>query len=175
MADIVELQENGVAKYIKTHADAVEGLGAVTVAKTGNETVAGLKNFQDGIQSAGEAVLTKTSADLIYAAKSTGEVLWSGTSTLNSTHTLTPSKALADCQNGWLLVFAPFNGNTAQNYDVTTEFVPKGHNRLTVCQVFNGSAFTTKRYQCSTTAITGHSSNVGTEQIKAALIEIREV
>lgn len=122
-----------------------------------------------------EDVLTKTQADELYPAKSKGTVLWSGLSTLNSSHTITPSKSLNDCQNGWLLVFAPYNGTSALNYDVTTSFVPKGQTRLTMEQVYNGSIWTVKRYQCTNTTIVGHGSNVGADQIKAALIEVCEV
>lgn len=175
MADIVQLKEDGVAKYLKTHADAIDGIDGKLVKATGNETVLGTKNFQDGLQSNGENVLTKTSADEIYQSKTTGMSLWTGTTTLNSDKTIYPSKKLSECGAGWLLIFAPYSGGSAQNYDVTTVFVPKGHYRLTVCQVFNGSAWIIKRYQCSNDSITGHGSNVGTEQIKAALIEIREV
>ena len=153
----------------------IEGVDSNVIHKTGDEIVEGLKNFQDGIQSGGEDVLTKTQADELYPAKSKGTVLWTGLSTLNSSHTITPSKSLNECQNGWLLVFAPYNGTSAQNFDVTTSFVPKGQTRLTMEQVYNGSIWTVKRYQCTNTTIVGHGSNVGADQIKAALIEVREV
>ena len=146
---------------------------AVTIA--GNQTVGGIKNFKDELMLNGENVLTETVADTTYQKKTVGMSLWAGTTTLDSDKTITPSKKLSECSAGWLLIFAPYSGSTAQNYDVTTVFVPKGQYRLTVCQVFNGSAWIQKRYQCTDSVITGHSSNVGTEQIKAALIEVREV
>lgn len=146
---------------------------AVTLAS--NQTIGGIKNFKDGLLLDSKTVITQQNADATYAVKSIGMSLWTGISTLNENHTVTPTKKLSECQNGWLLVFAPYNGSTAQNYDVTTVFVPKGHTRLSIAQIFNGSNWTQKRYQCSDSTITGHSSNVGTEQIKAALIEVREV
>ncbi|WP_313631352.1 BppU family phage baseplate upper protein [Enterococcus devriesei] len=146
---------------------------AVTVAS--NQTIGGIKNFKDGLLLDGKTVITRQNADATYAVNSTGASLWTGISTLNENHTVTPTKKMSECQNGWLLVFAPYNGSTAQNYDVTTVFVPKGHTRLSIVQIFNGSNWTQKRYQCSDSTITGHSSNVGTEQIKASLIEVREV
>ena len=54
MPDIVQLKEDGVAKYLKTHADAIDGVDGKLVRATGNETILGTKNFQDGIQVAGK-------------------------------------------------------------------------------------------------------------------------
>ncbi len=56
MSDIVQLKEDGVAKYLKTHADAIDGVDGKLVKATGNETILGTKNFQDGIQIAGQSV-----------------------------------------------------------------------------------------------------------------------
>lgn len=71
MSDIVQLKEDGVAKYLKTHAKAVDGVDGVLVKATGNETILGTKNFQDGIQVDGKLpVLTKPSTD--YAMSDSG-------------------------------------------------------------------------------------------------------
>ncbi|EPA8116121.1 hypothetical protein ACQ664_001160 [Enterococcus faecalis] len=56
MADIVQLKENGVVKYMKTHADAIDGVEGKLVKAVGNETVLGTKNFQDGVQIGGKIV-----------------------------------------------------------------------------------------------------------------------
>lgn len=56
MADIVQLKEDGVAKYLKTHAKAIDGVEGVLVKATGNETILGTKNFQDGLQVKGTAI-----------------------------------------------------------------------------------------------------------------------
>ena len=47
MVDIVQLKEDGVAKYLKTHdADAIDGVDGKLVRATGNETILGrLKTF----------------------------------------------------------------------------------------------------------------------------------
>ncbi|WP_407857680.1 BppU family phage baseplate upper protein [Enterococcus hailinensis] len=155
-----------------TTAQAVDNR-AVTLAS--NQTVGGIKNFKDGLMLNGQNVLTETAANNTYQKKAAGAIVWAGTSTLNADHTITPSKKLSECNAGWLLVFAPYNGAEVQNYDVTTVFVPKNQTRLSITQIFNGSVWIQKRYQCTDSVITGHSSNVGTEQIKAALIEVREV
>ncbi|WP_142958629.1 hypothetical protein, partial [Enterococcus faecalis] len=59
MADIVQLKENGTVKYMKTHADAIDGIEGKLVKAVGNETVLGTKDFQDGCLSKGNAVLTQ--------------------------------------------------------------------------------------------------------------------
>ena len=70
MADIVQLKEDGVAKYLKTHVNAIDGVDGVLVKATGNETILGTKNFQDGIQVSGKnPVLTKPTLDKAYIDK----------------------------------------------------------------------------------------------------------
>lgn len=56
MTDIYQLKENGEAVYMKSHVKALDGIDGALVKASGNETVSGLKNFQDGLQSKGENV-----------------------------------------------------------------------------------------------------------------------
>ncbi|HFX3823785.1 hypothetical protein EGW69_14025 [Enterococcus faecium] len=44
MSDIVQLKENGVPKYLKTHVDAIDGKDKL-VQTTGNQSIDGFKNF----------------------------------------------------------------------------------------------------------------------------------
>ncbi|EMF0063491.1 hypothetical protein PGC07_002676, partial [Enterococcus hirae] len=44
MSDIVQLKENGVPKYLKTHFRAIDGAEAL-VQTSGNQSVDGFKNF----------------------------------------------------------------------------------------------------------------------------------
>ncbi|RTK36615.1 hypothetical protein DRJ89_13095, partial [Enterococcus faecalis] len=46
-------------KYMKTHADAIDGIEGKLVKAVGNETILGTKDFQDGCLSKGNAVLTQ--------------------------------------------------------------------------------------------------------------------
>ena len=46
MPDIVQLKENGVNKYMKTHADAIDGIEGKLVKAVGNETILGTKIFK---------------------------------------------------------------------------------------------------------------------------------
>lgn len=57
MADIVQLEEKGTVLYPKTHISAIDNFDefkATVVKKTGDETIAGIKNFKDGIQIDGK-------------------------------------------------------------------------------------------------------------------------
>ena len=58
MSDIVQLKENGVPKYLKTHVDAIDGVEGKLVRATGNETILGIKNFKDGLQIGGISAVT---------------------------------------------------------------------------------------------------------------------
>ncbi|MCA5012416.1 MULTISPECIES: hypothetical protein [unclassified Enterococcus] len=60
MADIVQLEEKGNLLYPKTHTSAIDGLDETLVKKTGDEDIAGVKNFTDGLKSQGEIVATKS-------------------------------------------------------------------------------------------------------------------
>lgn len=62
MSDIVQLKEDGVAKYLKTHADAIDGIDGKLVKATGNETILGTKNFQDGLQVGGKSLASASAA-----------------------------------------------------------------------------------------------------------------
>lgn len=46
MPDIVQLKEDGVAKYLKTHADAIDGVDGKLVKATGMKLFWVLKTFK---------------------------------------------------------------------------------------------------------------------------------
>ena len=56
MTKVVQLKDGDGYKYIKTHADAIDGIDGKLVRAFGNESIAGTKNFQDGLQSKGKNV-----------------------------------------------------------------------------------------------------------------------
>ncbi|EOH96396.1 hypothetical protein [Enterococcus pallens] len=60
MVDVYQLKEKGEPKYMKTHADAIDGITGKLVKATGNETVKGVKNFEDGIQVKGKTISEKS-------------------------------------------------------------------------------------------------------------------
>lgn len=58
MADIVQLEEKGNLLYPKTHTSAIDGLDETLVKKTGDEDIAGVKNFTDGLKISNEEVVS---------------------------------------------------------------------------------------------------------------------
>lgn len=71
MTKIVQLKDGEGFKYLKTHADAIDGIDGKLVRAFGNETILGTKEFQDGILVAGKkVVLTKNADD--YAMSDSG-------------------------------------------------------------------------------------------------------
>lgn len=114
MPDIVQLKEDGVAKYLKTHADAIDGVDGKLVKATGNETILGTKNFQDGIQSKGKSVLT--SDDNKY------EVV-----TLTVTNGNTGSAKLYREGKTVSIYFVALNGKSSGGNDSVVLTVPEGY------------------------------------------------
>ncbi len=102
MADIVQLEEKGNLLYPKTHTSAIDGFDETVVKKTGNEDIAGVKNFKDGLQSAGKAVATKCD---YFGLSHTGQ--W----TLTAANNKLPL--------GGTLVISTSNFCTLNSYDVT--------------------------------------------------------
>lgn len=58
--------------------------------------------------------------------KGTQGVLWSGSYYPNGATTITPSKKLSQCSNGWILVWSDFDTpNTPNDYDWSYTYIPK--------------------------------------------------
>lgn len=138
-------------------------------------------NFSELNALAGDAATKTDVANLkkmVEAMAVSSTALWKGVSSLNSSHTVTPSKALSDCKSGWLLVFAPYDtaaGNT-YNYDFTTLFIPKNKAGLYIVSAYTSNyTWANKRADISNTKIVGHSSNVTGDSLKNVLVEVWEV
>lgn len=58
MADIVQLEEKGNLLYPKTHVSAIDNLDEAVVKKTGDEEIAGVKNFKDGLKINNQIVIS---------------------------------------------------------------------------------------------------------------------
>lgn len=71
MTDIYQLKENGEAVYMKSHVQALDGIDGALVKASGNETVSGIKNFQDGLQSKGENVAVEKFAQKTVVSTNT--------------------------------------------------------------------------------------------------------
>lgn len=59
--------------------------------------------------------------------ESTNSPLWSGAYYMNATQTVTPSKALSKCRNGWVLVWSDYDASTSKptGADHFTTVIPK--------------------------------------------------
>jgi hypothetical protein len=58
--------------------------------------------------------------------KGSQTVLWSGAYYLKADQTITPTKKLSQCNNGWILVFSDFDTpSTTNDYDFTYIYIPK--------------------------------------------------
>lgn len=133
MADIVQLKENGVFKYLKTHAKAVEGLDAELAKKQDVSTL------------------------------SRNTILWSGGLMMTGEHTITPSVALDKCENGWMIRFARYNPATAVRDDAYSVyvFIPKASVSIATDLPHGGesSAFSRKLLDVTNTTIQGKDGN----------------
>lgn len=62
----------------------------------------------------------------LVSNEDTQEELWSGGSFMQAGVTITPTKKLSECRNGWILVWSDFNSGTGpNNYDFHYSYVPK--------------------------------------------------
>lgn len=60
------------------------------------------------------------------ALETTQTVLWTGNKMPLDTDTITPSKKLSQCQNGWILLWSDFDSpSTANDFDFTCTYIPK--------------------------------------------------
>lgn len=68
--------------------------------------------------------------------------LWSGEYYMTDTQTVTPSKTLSDCKNGWMLLWSDYNpGEGVGNTDFATTFIPK--------RAYNGQAWNGGKFLCA--------------------------
>lgn len=58
---------------------------------------------------------------------SDNEILWSGGYYMNENQTITPSKPLSKCPNGWVLVWSEYTGSAPGDFDWNYSFIPKIH------------------------------------------------
>ena len=55
-----------------------------------------------------------------------GSSLWSGFHHMSGSETVTPSKKLSDCNNGWVLVWSDWDdGSQGQNWNIVYSYIPK--------------------------------------------------
>lgn len=57
------------------------------------------------------------------------EILWTGVQYMTASHVVRPSIPLAECPNGWLLIFSYYSGSP-YDYNFNQVFIHKSHNAL---------------------------------------------
>lgn len=92
-------------------------------------------------------------------AEEPNTVLWTGVLFMNANHTITPTKKLSDCQNGWLLLWSDYDedGKAAQDADFVATVIPK--------KKPNGGTWDGKTFHCDVPRYYGsNTSDVDTER-----------
>ena len=178
MADIMQLEENDVLKYMKTHVAAIDGLDGVLVKATGDESIGGTKNFTGALNVKSKRVLTTDDLPLV-------EPLWSGVSYLRAENTITLTKLLSDCKSGIALKFNPYNTDSGAAYTSQTSWfiIAKQHvssnasGQNTFCPIFkqDGTFVGAKVITVSPAKITGADVNATGALLGYVLTGIYEV
>lgn len=125
----------------------------------------------------------KQDKTLTYAGKSVllnqgKQQLWSGGLYMNADQSVTPSKPLSDCQNGWVLVWGDYDPSTStnNNYNFVFHYVHKnsfisGANSLWMCATDGGvGKDVTKTLYITNTDIKGHVNNSSTTESKDVIL-----
>ncbi|EMW5628075.1 TPA: hypothetical protein P5Y24_002754 [Enterococcus faecalis] len=162
--DIVQLKEKGKPVYLKTHAAAIDGVAGLLVRADGSdETVRGIKNFQDGIKVGNKSL----DASLMDRLLNVGKKVWSGAWYAGENQSITPSLPLDQCLSGWLFLYQPYDSSAGQarTWDMNYVFVPKthavefgGYAVVHHLETLNGTAYN-KYVYISNTQILGHKNN----------------
>lgn len=100
----------------------------------------------------------------------TQDTLWSGFMYLQDGQSVNPTKNLASCRNGWILVWSDFDpSNTVNNWDFVFTYIPKrypqlhsGASMLVTIPIFQTSTTTgstVKQFQVNDTTLVGNENN----------------
>lgn len=169
--------ENDRVKSIATKEEAEEGSSAAklmtpqttkqvmekqSVLLIGDQEIDGKKEFKLVPEVNGKRVLTTGNLP-------TQDALWSGSSFMSSAHTITLSKNIADCLNGIVLKWNPYNSSSSSPYTSQSNysFIPKQHvsgvssGQSVLCPIFkqDGTFVGAKVVTISPVRITGADVN----------------
>lgn len=95
-------------------------LNATTTNTSGDLGVGGNLTASGSISEGGTALASKY-APLVNSSNA----LWTGASYPPAASTITPTKPLSQCRNGWIIIWSDFTNPTANNYDFFTSVIPK--------------------------------------------------
>lgn len=107
-----------------------------------NMTASELKNYFDSspeqIRVAFNKLIDDLTTELNDLKNPTQSTLWNGAKFPVSSDTITPSKKLSECRNGWILIWSDNDPpNTPNNFDFAFTYIPKAFGTL-----HNGGACT---------------------------------
>lgn len=108
-----------------------------SVLLAGDQDVDGIKNYLEMPTFEGKRFLTSDDLPI-------GSALWTGSSFLSASHTITLTKSLSACKSGIVLKFNPYNSESGSAYTSQTSwcFIPKHHvttsasGQNTFCPIF---------------------------------------
>lgn len=85
-------------------------------------------------------------------------VLWSGKLYPNANHTITPTKKLSECRNGWMLLWCDYDPDTstANDADLATTMIPK-------CR-YDGEVWNGKNFLCDVPRFYGSATDTSAEK-----------
>lgn len=85
-------------------------------------------------------------------------VLWSGKLYPNANHTITPSKKLSECRNGWMLLWCDYDPDTStvNDADFATTMIPK-------CR-YDGEVWNGKNFLCDVPRFYGSATDTSLEK-----------
>ncbi len=111
---------------------------------------------------------------------SSGETLWTGVQTMNVDHTITPSKPLSMCQNGWIIYWSTYTGQTPYEHQTVRSVIHKSDVKISRGTFAFVDAFMNSRsakpafkgYTVTDTVIKGQSYNVVGENLTLGAYKI---
>ena len=85
-------------------------------------------------------------------------VLWSGKLYPNANHTITPTKKLSECKNGWMLLWCDYDPDTgtANDADLATTMIPR-------CR-YDGEVWNGKNFLCDVPRFYGSATDTSAEK-----------
>ncbi|ETU20539.1 hypothetical protein [Enterococcus faecalis] len=109
--DIVQLKEKGKPVYLKTHAAAIDGVAGLLVRADGSdETVRGIKNFQEAIKKGNKAL----NQNGIKQKPNTPKKIWSGAWYAGENQSINPSLPLQQTIQTRIDKDQPYDSSTSQ-------------------------------------------------------------
>ncbi|MDT2663016.1 hypothetical protein P7E02_24355 [Enterococcus hulanensis] len=126
MTKIVQLKDGDGYKYIKTHADAIDGIDGKLVKASGDENISGKKNFLSSISINSKRVLTvddlpsdSVNLSVVNGNSGNARLYWQGKSVT--------------------IYFTALNGKSGGGNDSTILTIPEGYRPPTVFEKLIGS------------------------------------